>query len=214
VSDQIEVWERIGDESPKSHAIFAHYRDEGPGRSLRKTARGTEFSFKWVGELSAKHSWQMRVRAYDAAMDRQRLVDNQVAQRKMVDRHARVAELAQSKALERLQALGPNELTPAEATRLLEVGVRIERLSRGAPTEHVATSDGDSVWEEELEGDELAGELKGFLLGLEQAESNKARIGEVSVIMTIPRTGWRRMLRSVVLSVSGRGRLRGVSVSG
>lgn len=172
----IEGWDRISGESSRAFGLFAHYRDEGLNRSLRKTAEAFNVSTRLLEKQSSRYSWQMRVRAWDRGQDRQRQLDNRVAQRVMVDRHAALATLAQQKALERLQALKPNELTPGEAMRLLEMGVRIERLSRGVPTEHVATSDGDPAGDDEiLEGEELAGELRMFLMGMEQAEALPTR---------------------------------------
>jgi hypothetical protein len=179
-TELIEAWDRIGGESSRAFACFAHYRDEGINRSLRKSSEGLKVSTQHLKKLSTRHSWQMRARAWDREQDRQRQLDNHVAQRTMVDRHAKFGTLAQQKALERLQTLGANELTPAEATRLLEVGIKIERLSRGVPTEHVASSEGDPAWEgETLEGEELTEELRMFMLGLEQAENNTTtRIGD------------------------------------
>jgi hypothetical protein len=174
--ESIEAWDRIGGESSRAFELFAYYRDEGLNRSLRKTAEAFNVSTRLLEKMSSRHSWQMRVRAWDREQDRQRQLDNRVAQRVMADRHAALATLAQQKALERLQALKPNELTPTEAMRLLEMGVRIERLSRGVPTEHVASSEGDPAWEEDvLEGEELAGELRMFLMGIEQAEALPTR---------------------------------------
>jgi hypothetical protein len=176
VTEFTETWDRVGKETFRAFELFAHYRDEGLNRSLRKTAEAFNVSKRLLEKMSSRHSWQMRVRAFDGEQDRQRQLDNRVAQRVMVDRHAALATLAQQKALDRLQTLKPTELTPTEATRLLEMGVRIERLSRGVPTEHVASSEGDPAWDDEvLEGEELAGELRMFLMGMEQAEALPTR---------------------------------------
>jgi uncharacterized protein YoaH (UPF0181 family) len=168
----IEGWDRIGGESSRAFELFAYYRDEGLNRSLRKTAVAFNVSTRLLEKMSSRHSWQIRVRAWDREQDRQRQLDNPAAQRLMVDRHAGLATLAQQKALERIQSLGANELTVAEAIRFLEIGVKIERFSRGVPTEHVASSEDDPAWDGELlEDEELAGELRTLLLGLEQAEA-------------------------------------------
>jgi uncharacterized protein YoaH (UPF0181 family) len=167
----IEAWDQIGGESSRAFELFAHYRDEGLNRSLQKTANAVGVSKRLLEKMSATHSWQIRVHAFDREQDRQRQLDNRAAQRAMVERHAALATLAQQKALERIQSLSAQTLSVAEALRLLEWGVKTERLSRGVPTEHIAASTGDPAWDdEERDGEELAAQVKMFLLGLEQAE--------------------------------------------
>jgi hypothetical protein len=180
VIDATELWDRTADETSRSFELFAHYRDEGLNRSLRKTAEAFNITKRAVEKMSSRHSWQSRVGAFDRERDRQRQLDNRVAQREMVLRHAQLATLAQQKALESLQALDASRLRPSDAMRMLDLGIKIERLSRGVPSEHVATSAGDPMFEEEeeLEGDELAMEVQGFLLGLEAAEKNRPKEGE------------------------------------
>jgi hypothetical protein len=176
VTQLMETWDRIGGESSRAFALFAHYRDEGLNRSLRKTAEAFKVSTRAVEKMSSRHSWRVRVRAFDREQDRQRQLDNRAAQRDMEDRHARLGTLMQQKALARLQTMDASEMTPNQVAQFMDLGVKIERLSRGVPNEHVATSAGDPVFEEqdcELEGEELAVEVQGFLLGLEAAESNE-----------------------------------------
>jgi hypothetical protein len=165
----IQVWDRVGGESSRSFELFSHYRDEGLNRSLRKTAEAIGVSKRLLERMSATHSWQLRVRAFDREQDRQRQLDNRAAQREMVERHAALATLAQEKALERIRALSAETLSPTAALRLLDWGVKIERLSRGVPTEHVTSSEYDSVSDELVFGsEELASELRMLLLALEQ----------------------------------------------
>jgi len=50
-------------------------------------------------------------------------------------RHIKISRALQAKAIARLRELNPNELSPEETRRFLEVGVRIERLVLGEATE-------------------------------------------------------------------------------
>lgn len=63
----------------------------------------------------------------------------------MAQRHVAAGQLAQRLAIQRLQGdpqndvapINPNTLDATEATRLLELGVKTERMARGMPTEVV-----------------------------------------------------------------------------
>jgi hypothetical protein len=54
---------------------------------------------------------------------------------KMAERHVRVALAFQAKAVERLQSIDADKLTPDQTLRWFEAAVRIERLARGEPSE-------------------------------------------------------------------------------
>jgi hypothetical protein len=170
-TSRIAEWDQLACESTSAFQRFAHYRDEGLTRSLSKTAQAFGLSKRAIEKLSSRHYWRLRVHAWDSELDRQRQLANIEAQREMVQRHARLARAVQSRALERLLAINPSELTPTQVIQMLERGVKIERISLGAPTEYVNTSTPEPILpdEEELDDEELAGELRSFLLGLEAA---------------------------------------------
>jgi hypothetical protein len=53
----------------------------------------------------------------------------------MVERHTKEAMALQQKALERLKSLDPNELSTRDVLNYLMEAMKLERLSRGEPTE-------------------------------------------------------------------------------
>jgi ethanolamine ammonia-lyase large subunit len=53
----------------------------------------------------------------------------------MQERHASIASEALDRVVERLKSIQSEELTPADTAKWLEVATKIERLSRGEPTE-------------------------------------------------------------------------------
>ena len=53
----------------------------------------------------------------------------------MVERHAKLAMAFQQRIEERLKKINPEELGPADLVRWLDVATKLERLSRGEPTE-------------------------------------------------------------------------------
>lgn len=135
-----EIWERQQGETTKAYAAFCVYRDLGPDRSLEKVRKeyeknGKKISVKFLGRWSAKYNWVERARAYDDYLDYKKREEQEKAIRDMAERHAKVAMLFQQKVLERLQGINPSELSPADLARWLDVATKLERLSRGKPTE-------------------------------------------------------------------------------
>lgn len=58
-------------ESARSHALFAAYRDMGPGmRSLARVAGESGRSLDAVEQLSRRHGWVARAMAWDAENER------------------------------------------------------------------------------------------------------------------------------------------------
>lgn len=145
------LWERQEGESDKAYEGFATYRDLGPGRSLaqaaqilHKTKQGT------LQPWSVQWGWVERSSAWDDEADRnQRHRDQEeraIARRTMLKEHtdagrALIAvgaaalsrfDAQQAGAAERIGKIGA-----AEAARLMEIGVKMERLARGEVTERL-----------------------------------------------------------------------------
>jgi len=132
-----EIWERLPDESSKAYQAFCEYRDMGADRSIRKLAqaRGKPTSTKWLCHWSAKHNWVERARAYDDYLEQEKRKEQEKAILEMVERHTKEAMALQQKALERLKSLDPNELSTRDVLNYLMEAMKLERLSRGEPTE-------------------------------------------------------------------------------
>ena len=54
----------------------------------------------------------------------------------MTQRHAESVKLLQEKAMERIESLEAKDLTPADALKWLEVGVKLERLNHKLPNRY------------------------------------------------------------------------------
>jgi hypothetical protein len=77
----------------------------------------------------------MRATAYDREQDRLFPAEQAQARREIARRHAKLAQAVQSKAVARLQALDPRELSASELLRYIQVAAEIERRAVGeAPT--------------------------------------------------------------------------------
>jgi hypothetical protein len=127
VAAAIEAWERQPDEGPKAWAAFCVYRDLDPAtRSLARVAHHTGKSIALIGRWSSKWRWVGRVRAWDSEIDRQKRVGQLKAIEDMSRRQAAMGLLMQSKGIDRLNAMSPDEvrvLSVFEVIRLIEAGV-------------------------------------------------------------------------------------------
>ena len=90
---------------------------------------------------SAEWNWVDRSQLYDDHLLLQDRLRQEKEHKDMLSRHAKIAVLGQNlvvKGIEKLVAdveQGKRDLTASDASRLLDVAVKIERLSRGEPTE-------------------------------------------------------------------------------
>lgn len=127
----VEPWERQTAESAQAFEAFAVYRDLGPARSVTKVAQELHKSRTLLGRWSRQYVWVMRATAYDREQDRLFLAEQRQARRDIARRHAKLAQAVQSKAVARLQALDPRELSPSDLLRYFQVAAEIERRAVG-----------------------------------------------------------------------------------
>lgn len=132
-----EIWERQPRESSKAYAAFCIYRDMGPDRSIEKVyeKRSKRGPLSRLKNWSVKHNWVERANAYDDYLERKKREEKEKAILEMAERHARLAMAFQQRIAQRLQEIDPAELSPADMARWLDIATKLERLSRGEPTE-------------------------------------------------------------------------------
>lgn len=138
---ETEMWERIPGESVKHYEKFCKYRDMKHGvpfarRSIRKLAKDLGIRRQTLEALSVKFNWVARAEAYDLEIARQVKEQNEVDIMEMRKNHALLASQMLKKATKRLLTMPEEEITAADIVRLVDVGVKIERLSRGESTEN------------------------------------------------------------------------------
>lgn len=134
-----EPWERIKGETENMYASFCVYRDMGPDRSLRSASKkyGNDGEAgRYFERLSARFNWVERARLYDDHLERERRKAMEKERLDMDIRHARIGMLGLNKAVEKLREMDANSLTASDVVRLMDISARIERLARGASTEH------------------------------------------------------------------------------
>jgi hypothetical protein len=141
--DEKQVWDRQPRETSRAYELFCAYRDLGTERSLRKLKQGTNGApnVNRLKRLSARWKWVERCQAYDDYLEQQDRLQQEKERREMRKRHAKIAVLGQNiavKGLEKLLARVQEDekaVAPADLTRLFDTSVKVERLSRGEPTE-------------------------------------------------------------------------------
>lgn len=146
-----EPWERMDGETVQQYEKFCAYRDmrytapAGDGelpkldltreRSIRGLAKKLGLSRKTLEPLSARFRWVDRCEAYDLYILRRLKEKGEAEILQMHENHAMIASQMLKKALRGLLKLSDDDLDAADIVRMVDVGVKIERLSRGESTE-------------------------------------------------------------------------------
>lgn len=135
-------------EQTRQRLAFDLYVRMGPSRSLEALHEALQADPSLIGLArppgrSTLESWSSAFHWQDRLLDLERQAaerdreEQLKALREMNERHAREGLALQQKAVDRLRGLAPAEISAAEAVRALVEGVRLERLARGEPTEHI-----------------------------------------------------------------------------
>jgi len=135
-------WERQPGESAQAYAAFDIYCKLGAERSLGAVARECNKSVSLMGRWSSTWGWQRRSRDYDNEVKRRELAEAQKAQKKMQERQIRTAVLLQKKAVQALDKLKVEELSPQEILRFISEGAKLEAANRAASTQQTAREAG------------------------------------------------------------------------
>lgn len=143
-----DPWERQPSESETHYGRFALYRDMGRERSLKQLGEtlrssGARVSQPWLYQISSRHRWDERTRAWDNEQDRLLLALTARKRRDMAERHARLASGMIGKALAALAQLVPADLAARDLIRMIEVATRLEREALGEPGQTIAVTGRD-----------------------------------------------------------------------
>lgn len=145
-----ELWERLPNETQQQYDKFCAYRDmkyipDANGipqvnisirRSIRKLCEKSGFKRQNIERYSRKFNWQERCEAYDKHIEELVREQNEHNIKKMQDNHARIAAQMLKKATARLLTIKDEDISASDIARLVDIGVKIERLSRGESTEN------------------------------------------------------------------------------
>lgn len=137
-------WDMRPGETARAYAAFCAYRDMGPDRSLRglrDSGNRAASNLRQMADWSSKHDWPDRAASWDQFVDHE-VQDDQLEQiKEMRRRHAALASNMLNQAAQRILSFDAADLSPTELARWVEIGVKIERMSRGEAAVTVAQAD-------------------------------------------------------------------------
>jgi hypothetical protein len=129
-------WARQPREKERSWSAFQQFLAMQPPRSLTKFASETyKSSPHTVYQWSGRWHWLERAAQFDGFMQRSADLDLVEQRREMNERHAKLAKAMSAKVAARINALRPEELSPGEVGRWMQVISMTERLALGEATE-------------------------------------------------------------------------------
>lgn len=130
-----ELWERQKGESAPAFQAFAIYRDMGAERSLAKVAQKLGKSKALMERWSRRWQWGVRAEAWDDEMDCLTCRELQKGVAEMRKNHVGIAKAMLVKALQALQKIPTDEISPRDVANMVDVAAKLERISRGEVTE-------------------------------------------------------------------------------
>ena len=122
----METWERQPDESTQAYEAFTVYREE---RSITKVAQKLDKSRTIIGQWSSEWQWVARCRDYDNALQSVDFEEKRAAIRDMHQRHLKMADTLQDKAMKALEQLDMADCSPRIVLEALKLSMEIERRS-------------------------------------------------------------------------------------
>jgi hypothetical protein len=130
-----EPWDRRGNETTQAFEAFASYRDMGVHRSNARVGQALGKSTTLMDRWSTRHEWVHRAATFDARKDAVQTAAAIDEVGAMARRHAGIAFAIIAKAYHKLKDADADEFTVETAVKAIDLGVRIERISRGESTE-------------------------------------------------------------------------------
>lgn len=125
-----EAWERQPGESGPAFEAFAAYRDMGEKRTISAVARQLNKSGTLCHRWKLKYDWRVRADAYDASIAEEARRQAVSDRKEMQKRHIKMSLQLQKKALEALEKIQPEEMTPKDIKEFLRLATELERMNR------------------------------------------------------------------------------------
>lgn len=137
-----EIWERQLGESTQAFEAFKIYRDLGLKRSNNEVCNQLSKSRQLISRWKSIWNWDERVRAYDNALEKEAHKAAIKNLKDMTNRHIRISVQLQNKALEALNSMKVEDMTPRDIREYLKLATDLERLNRiSATIENEAEAD-------------------------------------------------------------------------
>lgn len=176
IEQLVYPWDQQPGEPEKAFHLFLCYLAIGKTRNYTEVFRTCGVSYPLICKYGESYSWKMRSDKHDIAKDKEMMVklDEEVMLSKI--RQQRIGKDMQELANRGLIMLNENveELSPQDITKLIDIGVKIERLALGSPNE-IVKSEVDAKVEVKVE--EISPEIAAKI-GKEIAMIESEKMGE------------------------------------
>lgn len=126
----IKPWERQKGESGQAYEAFSLYRDKGLQRTVTAVVNELGKSRSLIDRWKVKWDWENRVRAYDNDVEKKAKAEAEKGLRDMYARQTKISMQLQSKALEALNNLDIEAMTPRDIKEYIKMATDLERLNR------------------------------------------------------------------------------------
>lgn len=123
-------WERQQGESEVAFEAFSLYRDKGAERTLTAVADELQKSYTLIRRWAKRWEWSDRVREYDNDKERQAKKEAEKGLRDMYARQTKIAMSVQTKALQALEKLDPDNMSAKDIKEYIKMATDLERLNR------------------------------------------------------------------------------------
>ena len=121
-----KVWEQQPKESDPAYAAFSLYRDMGKKRTVSAVVKECGKNRSLIDRWHKGHNWAARCRAYDNSIDEEA---RKSAAKEAADNrktHLQIAAQLQLKALNALNLLAPEDMTPRDIKEMLKLALEVE----------------------------------------------------------------------------------------
>jgi hypothetical protein len=142
ISMGVAPWEQFPTEPRSAFNVFCVYRDAYPEQMTTKelsvaTGYGTSAIRHWID----RWKWKERYFEYGRMLDKKAMVEQMDIRKDMNDRQIGVAKDLLTKAMERIEHIDVDELSPGETLKFAELAAKLERQ---------ATTDNREMVEEQI----------------------------------------------------------------
>lgn len=136
-------WDRHPREGNYAWSAFVTYRDLGPqNRSYRRVAEIHGKTEGTIAQFAHRWDWRRRIIEFDRWVDEKSQIAEVEAVKEMRARHIKIAmslqgagAIALNKLIESERSGKTRVLKPTELREMIDLGVKLERLNRGEPTD-------------------------------------------------------------------------------
>jgi len=130
-----EPWDQQPGELDRNYGLFAMYRDHGRLRSVAQVAElSPVVTYAAMTRIGRYNKWAERAALWDAEQDRITAIRLQSAREEMAKVHQKAAQKLMKKALDRLESLDVDSISPHALILMIDTAAKIERAALGLET--------------------------------------------------------------------------------